>query len=450
MPSLRRTSCPKVYLAVALSFCALLAGDLRSETVKDRRGAVLNDRSAMEKDERWIYNDWKRGFAEAKKTDKPLLVVLRCVPCLACAGIDASVLNESELQPILDKFVCVRVINANALDLSLFQFDYDLSFSTIFFNGDGTVYGRYGSWTHQKDPYEKTTAGFKAAMEAALDLHSGFPANKSGLAGKQGRAMPVSDPLELPGLAGKYSRELDWEGKVVQSCVHCHQVSDAVRSMYRTEKKSIPEKWVYPMPSPETIGLTLAADAPAKVEAVAEDSLAAKGGFRPGDEILAIEGQPLISIADVAWALHHAPDQGKISARVKRGGEIQSLEISLPENWRRNSDIARRVGTWGMRAMATGGMLLKDLPDHERTTRGIAKDQLALFAEHVGEYGEHAAAKKAGFRKEDVLVEVDGIASRMNESELIGHLLAKYQPGAKVKATVMRAGQRLHLEFPIQ
>jgi hypothetical protein len=27
----------------------------------------------------WIYNDLDRGFAEAKKTGKPLLVVLRCV-----------------------------------------------------------------------------------------------------------------------------------------------------------------------------------------------------------------------------------------------------------------------------------------------------------------------------------------------------------------------------------
>ena len=33
-------------------------------------------------------------------------------------GIDASVLGEPSLEPLLDQFVCVRVINANALDLS--------------------------------------------------------------------------------------------------------------------------------------------------------------------------------------------------------------------------------------------------------------------------------------------------------------------------------------------
>ena len=31
------------------------------------------------------------------------------------------------------------VINANTLDMSRFQFDYDLSFSTMFFNADGTA-----------------------------------------------------------------------------------------------------------------------------------------------------------------------------------------------------------------------------------------------------------------------------------------------------------------------
>ena len=435
------------FFAVAIS---PFTPNLFAATVPDRRAAVLDDRAKMENNESWIYNDWKRGFEEAKRTGKPLLVVLRCVPCMSCMGIDASVLSEPDLQPVLDKFVRVRLMNANTLDLSLFQFDYDLSFSTMFFNGDGTVYGRYGSWTHQKDPYEKTTTGFKRAMESALELHRGFPGNKESLSGKQGQPMPVKDPLELPQLAGKYKRDLDWEGKVVQSCVHCHQVSDAVRTMYRAEKKTIPERWVYPMPSPETIGLTLAADSIAKVELVKDGSIAAKAGFRPGDEVVSMQDQPLVSIADAAWVLHHAPEAGTISAKVKRGTEEKSVEVSLPKNWRRNSDIARRVGTWEMRAMSTGGMLLKDLSDEERTERGIAKDQMALFAEHVGEYGTHAAAKKAGFKKEDVLVEVDGISKRTSESELIGHLLAKYEPGAKVKAKVLRGSEKLELEFPIQ
>ena len=98
---------------------------------------------------------------------------------MSCAGIDASVLEEQELVPLLDQFVCVRIINANALDLARFQFDYDLSFSAILFNGDGTIYGRFGSWLHQKDPLNKTTASFKKALEAGLAIHQGYPANRA-------------------------------------------------------------------------------------------------------------------------------------------------------------------------------------------------------------------------------------------------------------------------------
>jgi hypothetical protein len=133
--------------AVVLAL-ALLALPLHAATVKDCETAVRGDKAKMENDARWIYGDVERGFAEAKKTGKPLLVVLRCVPCLSCVGLNAEVLTQPALAPLLDEFVCVRVINANALDLKKFQWDYDLSFSTLIFNGDGTLYGRYGSWTY--------------------------------------------------------------------------------------------------------------------------------------------------------------------------------------------------------------------------------------------------------------------------------------------------------------
>src|SRR5437899_1567012 len=262
------------------SYCLLAAlsisvSDLSSlaDTVKDREGAVRKDRAALQNDARWIYDDFQRGFAEARRTGKPLLVVLRCVPCMACSGIDSAVLlQENDLGPLLDQFVCVRVIDANALDLTLFQVDYDLSFSTVFFNGDGTVYGRYGSWRHQKDPQDKTTAGYKRALEAALAIHRGYPANKMALAGKQGRVSPFKTPVEIPALAPKYKPQLDWEGNVVQSCIHCHQIGEALLQEARERKKTVPIESIYPWPSTETIGVILAADQRATIEKVVPGS----------------------------------------------------------------------------------------------------------------------------------------------------------------------------------
>jgi len=421
-----------------------------AEAVKDREGAVRKDKAEMQNDARWIYNDWQKGFAEARRTGKPLLIVLRCVPCLSCMGLDASVLTTAELTPLLDQFVCVRLINANAIELAKFQFDYDLSFSTLFFNADGTLYGRYGSWTHQKDPQEKTTAGYQRSLEAALAIHTAYPVNKAALVGKQGGSTPFATPVEIPLLAGRYKRDLDWEGKVVGSCVHCHQIGDAYRSYYRDQGKPLPNDLIYPMPMPETIGATLEPDHIAKVKAVAPGSIAAKAGVQAGDQVTMLGGQLLLSIADFAWALHRAPESGPLVVKVKRGKSETSLTLTLPAGWRAKSDISRRVGTWPMRGMATGGMVLVDLTDEERLTRGLAKDKLGLFVKGLGQYGKHAAAKNAGFQKDDVLVELNGQSARITEGELIGQLLQQTRPGQKLKAAVLRGGKRVELMLPMQ
>lgn len=424
---------------------------VRAETVKDREGAVRADRARFENDARWAYNDVQSGFKLAQATGKPLLVVLRCVPCLACMGIDTAVLMESdELSPLLDQFVCVRVMNANALDLTRFQFDFDLSFSTLFFNGDGTVYGRYGSWTQQKNSQDASLAGYKRALEQALAIHRGYPGNREALQGKQPAPLPYLTPTELPALAGRYQRELNWDGKVVGSCVHCHQVGDALRQSWREQRQPVPEEWIYPMPAPETVGLSLAPDQVATVTAVQPDSPAARAGLQAGDAILRFAGQPLVSMADFSWALHRAGHAAKIEVAVRRGGAESSLQLDLPAGWRFQADTSGRVAAWPMRGMATGGMVLVDLTDDERRQLGLGLDSLALRVKHLGQFGLHAAAKKAGVQKDDVVVEIDGLTQRLSESRLLGHLLQKRFPGERVPLVLLRGGEKRSLELPMQ
>lgn len=422
-----------------------------AETVKDREGAVRKDAAKMEDNSRWIYNDIDAGFAEAEKAGKPLMVVLRCVPCLACMGIDTEVLMENrDLTSLMDQFVRVRVINANALDLSLFQFDFDLSFSVLFFHPDKTIYGRFGSWEHQKDSQNRATSGLKQAMERVLALHKNFETYQAALAGKKGSPMPYQTPVDMPQLKGKYRSELDWNGQVVKSCVHCHQIGDAARLAIRDRGETLPLELIAPYPAPETVGMTMEQDAVTTIGSVAPESPAAAGGFQKGDLIQFLGGQPLISVADISWILHEAPEEGEITATVVRAGEKMELVLPLSGDWRKKADISRRVGTWPMRAMAFGGMKLEELDESARRRAGIEEGKLALEAIHVGQYNKHAAAKRAGFQEGDIIIEVGGSDEAMTESALLTRHMLTRKPGETVPTVVLRNRKRVELLMPIQ
>ena len=439
----------KLSRSLTLALSLALAQSALAEAVKDREGAVRNDRAKMENDARWIYNDVEQGFTEAAKTGKPLLVVLRCVPCLACMGMDAAVLASDDLSPLLDQFVCVRLINANAIDLQLFQFDYDLSFSTLIFNADRTIYGRYGSWQHQKDSQDTSLETYTSALRRALDLHRAYPGNKDSLLGKQGGPTPFRTPVDIPKLAERYGRELDWKGNVVKSCVHCHQIGDAFRASYHDNNKPVPLEFIYPMPAPETLGMTLSATDTLRIDQVAPNSAAAKAGLQPGDLIDTFNNQPLISVADAAWVLHRSPATGSLPITLRRNGEPVSLSITLEPDWRYKTDISRRVGAWSLRGMTTGGLVLEDLDDTARSERGLDTQSLALWVKGLGQYGPHGLAKRSGFQKDDILIEIDGIKNRLPESELLGRLLTDPKGRHPLSISLLRNKNRLELTLPI-
>ena len=118
-----------------------------------------------------------------------MLVVLRCIPCEECVKLDDDLVNEDKrVRPLLEKFVCVRVVSTNGLDLSLFQFDYDQSFAAFLLNADGTIYGRFGTRSHRTSWSDDVSIeGLAKALAGALELHSGVPEEQGG-AGGQARA----------------------------------------------------------------------------------------------------------------------------------------------------------------------------------------------------------------------------------------------------------------------
>lgn len=436
-----------VFAAVVLGM--LLSG---STDAQEREIKVRKDKTQVETDGYWIYNDLPKGIEQARESQKPLLVVFRCVPCEACAQLDEDVVQrDPKVRELLDKFVCVRIVHANGMDLSLFQFDYDQSWAAFLLNADMTIYGRYGTRSHQTESKDDVSLeGFAKALTGALELHAQFPKVRESLLAKRGPPSAVRVPEEFPSLKGKYGPKLDYEGKVVQSCIHCHQVGEALRLVERNARKPISDKVLYPYPHPKALGLILDPREKATVRQVVENSVGANSGIQPGDEIVTLQGQPILSIADVQWVLHNAGDSAVLSAEIRRGGQILPRQITLPSGWRHRDDISWRATTWELRRMTLGGLVLESISEEARRELKLPADHLALRVKHVGQYGNHAVAKQAGFQKDDVVVAVAGDSSPLTETGLIARLLQKHRPADQVEFRVRRGSQELTISLKQQ
>lgn len=420
---------------------------------KTRDQMVREDREKVTTEGFWIYNDLARAFEVAKESGKPLLVVLRCIPCEECVKLDDELVDRDPvLRPLLEKFVCVRIVSTNGLDLSLFQFDTDQSFAVFMLNADRTIYGRFGTRSHRTEWIgDVSLKGLAEALNGALTLHQNYPSNSAALRGKTGPDPLFFHPEDFPSMKEKFTSSLNYKGDVAKSCIHCHQIGDAVRDFYRAKGEAIPAAVLNPYPHPKSLGLLLDPDHSATVKAVQPDTIAATAGFRPGDAILSLQGQPLLSMADLQWILHSAPaESGTLKAVVNRDGTQTELMISLPAGWKELDDISWRVSAWGLRRMVTGGLVLEPVANDERGKGGIPVDGMALRVKHVGQYGPHAAAKNAGFQKDDVVVKYDGQSGLLTDSAVLRYGVTQHAPGDKVPVDVVRSGKRVMLQMPMQ
>lgn len=341
----------------------------------------------------------------------------------------------------------MRIIQGWGIDLSLFQFDGELTWAVFLLNADRTIYGRYGSRSSRTAVTDISLEGFQKALEGALELHKGYPANKKDLAGKTGAAPLWKTPEAIPMLTGK---KVQADGSRA-NCIHCHDVPGGELLSLRKEAKPVPDSVLWPYPMPNAVGLNLEVKERATVKSVREGSAAANAGFKAGDQIVKLDGQPMLSIADVQWVLHNAAEPAKVKAEVKRGDKTMEIILPLEKGWRRSSDFLWRTTTWPLR-FRIAGFRSGPVQPATKQTLGLTEDVLALQIEELAPgfvQDRNQAPAKLGFRKGDVIVAVDGKTTPMTERDLLAYLVQQIKAGDKVKLTLLRDGQRKEYEVPI-
>ncbi len=354
----------------------------------------------------------------------------------------------------MEQFVRVRVVQGNGMDLSLFQFDYDLTFSVFFMNADKTIYGRFSTRADFEDAAKNISIeSFKGALEAALEIHKGYPENKASLAAKTGPEPIKQTPEAFPALL-RYASNLNLDGRIGDQCIHCHQIGEAQREIHWYDRKPVPDEVLYPFPMPDVLGLHFSPKHRAKISKIDPNSAAEKDGFRRADEILTLDGQPMISIADVQWVLHRAAENSTLPATVNRHGEEVNLTLTLKPGWRKGSDISWRTTTGELRLVALGGMRLQDLSDAERQRNGIGENKMALRVENFRRgdrrSGGQTHAQRAGIRRGDIVVAYGDRTDRLTESGVIGYVLQDKPQAKTLPLKLLRNGEQVEVELSLE
>jgi hypothetical protein len=322
--------------------------------------------------------------------------------------------------------VLVRLTDIRGVNLDVFDFDYDLVWAGLFLNADEKVYGRYGGRDAESPDRDLSLEGLRHAMNRALAAHRRAPAEK-----------PLS-ALRPPRTVEQYPAARRFKDN---ACVHCHQVYDAHRAQRQAAGQwHTDEVWVYPQPA--NLGLILERDQGDVVKAVLPKSPAAQLGLKKGDVLELVNGLPVASIADVQYALHGAPAQGRLLIVWRHDSEQKMGELLLPEGWRK-TDISWRAS---MRRVGPPPCVRgDDLTADEKKALGLSAKALAF---RQGNYVSETA-RQAGIRRNDIILGVDDKALEMTAGQFLVYIRLTYRVGDRITYNLIRNGKRLKVPLTL-
>ena len=316
----------------------------------------------------------------------------------------------------------LRVGNMRGVDLSIFEFDYDLQWFALMLTADGDVLGRFGGRDADTPAKYQTLAGLRRSLEAALERY------------REPRTPSKRQPIYAEDYSGAQKRPDN-------ACIHCHHVYEFRRDALQQKKKwSLDEVWGYPQP--ENIGFTLDIQRGNCVAKVQPKSIADKLGIKTDDQLRFIGATPIASVADVQYALHQAPKQGDLAIRWLRDGKAMSGTMALADDWRK-TDVSWR---WSLKSLSPSPSIIgDDLTLEERKPHGLDARQLAYRQMNF----LTPAARHAGLQANDVIVGIDDKPLTMTARQFETHIRLTYRVGQEITLNVLRGKERVKVRLKL-
>lgn len=392
--------------------------------------------------------DLSAAMKEAKETGKPLLVTWRCLPCEQCAEFDEEILEGSlTLNPLLRRFVTVRLTDASLLDERYFPYkthqDLDLSWWAYFLSEQGDLYGVFGGKDHVSENTRISEEAFINNLVRILKHHYNPGRQSWKIDLPVGHASQVATgpkdsqgytllKAERPGL-GKPHKEFG-------SCIHCHQVGDMLNMEAMQsdtfDVRTLTDKW----PLPENVGLLLERDHGLLVKQVTAGSPADRAGLKPGDELLMAENTKLFGQADFRGVLHrasHGADQVDLAWR--RGQDVQFATLEVAPGWRKTKSYWRKTVYDGVYGPTMGFFPLRGPK--------AGKGQGLSIKPWMGPKPAERPVYGTGLRPNMEIVAINGMGKDLDARQLITWFRLNHKPEDEVTYTV-RGGKEFRFVLP--
>lgn len=365
---------------------------------------------------------------------------------MACKALDGQVAvpADDELRELLEQFVCVRLVQMHGVALERFAFDGSLTWAIFLMNADGVTYGRYGSRSGLQKLSEREISlkGFKKTLRGALDLHARYQKDKTGiaeaLAGKSRTKKPYwPTPDAIPTLKQNARFENPFIGQSGKQggCIHCHMVPMNEIKSLREAKREIHDRDLFPYPMPTALGFRMDPNEMATILRVWPKSAAGRAGLEKGDRVLRMEGQFIVSTADIQWILHNAGNEDSLVLEVARGDETKTIELKLADGWRRELGDWRFINKGLLRQMLGFNV---DMMPRQRATRIGLGGKLALTVDRTTRETRMAT----GLGNKDLIVAVDGKREPMTVGAFTAYVLREKKKGDKLAVTIMQIVDR--------
>jgi serine protease Do len=319
-----------------------------------------------------------------------------------------------------DKFVFLRIVRMNGVDLNIFRYDYDLTWMGFFLDADGRVYARYGGRDPDSAEARVSKEGLLHAMQEVLKLHTEAQAKKP----TPPPANPVKKPEDFPTL----------KAFTGDRCIRCHMINEAYNAEAARKgplKRDERSESFFAFPRPENVGLKPDLVLGNRIKEIEPKSAADVAGLKKDDVLRKVHGLPIVTAFDIQHALNEVGTAKEVAIEVERDGKLVATKVALADGWKR-SDASWRRSLWNARpGLGFGGA---ELEAAEKKKRGIPEDGLAFHTIFIAPGG---AMAKAGLKSGDVIVGVNG-KRKIPYAHFKGYFPLEHQVGDTVELIYTR------------